>query len=453
MLVVLGVAAMAALASCSSDDAEDVNVGATDGGTDAATVHDGADAQDQDGSPSRDGGDTRDAAWFDGGPLPVDCSGAGPCATALVTTLGASASDLGEGFCALLHDGTVACWGANLAGQLGRGDQANAFDSATPARVVGVENATQIDHTCVRTATGEVFCWGTGPFLRGDAGAASTERTALKLPLPPVTRVAAGADVACALADDGLLCWGRNTNGQLAPLESTPAYTALPPKRLELPSGGRARDVVLGAAAFVLRDDGETLSWGANPPLARVSPLFPDPHPLPVTLAGISSLDVTIDSACATAGGTGYCWGATIPKVGEIVATNPPALDRALPERVDAPEPLVQIATTRTLTSTDFGDPVIRPQRWCAVSATGKVYCWGYNASGQAGDGTKSYAFEAKLVQGLPAPAVTVKTTPSTTCALLTTGRVHCWGANFYGQLGNGKIKVPSLTPQEVMLP
>ncbi|MBN9167300.1 MAG: hypothetical protein J0I07_40605, partial [Myxococcales bacterium] len=70
---------------------------------------------------------------FDAAPLPIVC-GSPPCATALVTTLGVETVDRGEeGFCALLHDGTVACWGAGGAGQLGRG---NTQDSVTPARVV-----------------------------------------------------------------------------------------------------------------------------------------------------------------------------------------------------------------------------------------------------------------------------------------------------------------------------
>ncbi len=42
---------------------------------------------------------------------------------------------------------------------------------------------------------------------------------------------------------------------------------------------------------------------------------------------------------------------------------------------------------------------------------------------------------------------------PYSTCAILTNGKVYCWGANYYGQLGNGEIKVRSLVPQEMVLP
>jgi hypothetical protein len=93
------------------------------------------------------------------------------------------------------------------------------------------------------------------------------------------------------------------------------------------------------------------------------------------------------------------------------------------------------------------------PDRWCGVVTSGDVYCWGYNASGQAGNGEKTFVPEAVKVQGLPAPAAFVRVSFDATCALLTTGKVACWGSNFYGQLGTGQLKVPSLTPQEVLLP
>ena len=53
----------------------------------------------------------------------------------------------------------------------------------------------------------------------------------------------------------------------------------------------------------------------------------------------------------------------------------------------------------------------------------------------------------------LPGPAADVKTTATATCALLTSGKVYCWGSNYYGQLGNGRLKVPSVVPEEVVLP
>lgn len=63
--------------------------------------------------------------------------------------------------------GSVRCWGMGTAGRLGTGNTANA---ATPKPVLGlpadiVELALGFEHTCARTSSGNVHCWG-----RGDLG-------------------------------------------------------------------------------------------------------------------------------------------------------------------------------------------------------------------------------------------------------------------------------------------
>jgi len=433
----------ATAASCSSSDDEGTNgpgpLDTSDAAPETSRPGDEADAE-------ADAPPLRDAAPFDAAPLPVVCASA-PCATSLVTTIADEYPARSEGYCALLDDGAVACWGTNAQSQLGRGDDAAMGSSSTPARVVGVSNVTHLDHTCAVNASGEIWCWGKGPYLRS-AAANTTERTAVLLPLPPAKKVAMSVSTACALVDAGVTCWGSNASGIVAPYGAASLDSVLEPRAVALPAGAPVRDIVIGDAAFALREDGTTASWGANPPLGRVSSLFPDPYPTPTALAGITAIDVVADSACAVAGGTGHCWGASIDASPALRR-----LDRAFPEPVVAPEPLVQIATTRSYITYGLGDPLIEPYRWCAVSAAGSVYCWGLNASGQAGDGTKQHAYDAVKVTDLPAPAAQVKTMPLSTCALLTTGKVYCWGNNFHGQLGNGQLKGESLVPQEVVLP
>lgn len=422
----------AAGASCSSADVAPPRE--ADGGPDSSGPTGDADVS----AP------VRDAAPFDGGPLAVVCEST-PCATSLTTTRGASASDPAEGFCVLLQDGTVACWGAGAAGQLGRGDDAGATDSATPARVVGLRDIVSLDHTCAVDKDGAAYCWGTGPFLRDPLVATTTERTPVKLAIGAASKVAVGATVGCALVDNGVVCWGSNRHGQIAPFETASFSAVLAARRVDAPTGAPLRDLVVGDATFAIRTDGTVLSWGANPPLARESSLFPDPYPQPVALGSVTTVDVAGGNACATSGGTAYCWGTVLqdPKQPGVVV---PRLSRARPAPVATPEPVVQISTTPPV---DFE----RPQRWCACAAGGNVYCWGSNEGGQAGDGTKDHAADPVKVIGLPAPAAEVRTTPEATCALLTTGKVYCWGTNFYGQLGNGNIREPSLAPQEVVLP
>ncbi len=440
LLLLASSVAGAGATSCSDSDD-----GAPLPSPDAAAVDAQRDAEPVDAGPDRA------AVPFDGGILPLDCT-SDPCVTSLVTTRGAGATDRGEGFCALLRDGGVICWGAGSAGQLGRGDDADAVDSAVPARVVGLGKVVSLDHTCAVDDAGGAHCWGTGPFLRSAESATTTERAPVKLGLPVVTKVAVGALAGCALSSGAVLCWGANRHGQVAPFEIERSAAILEPRELELPSGAPARDLVVGDATFVVHADGSLTSWGANPPLGRVSSLFPDPYPAAVTITNVMALDIAENNGCVTSEGAGFCWGYDGVAPPEY-RDEPPHIQRALPTRVVASEPLVQIATIPIRVSSEPGAPTPPPPRWCAVTASGEVVCQGSNASGQVGDGTRGYARDAVRVVGLPGPAREVKTTPESTCALLTSGKVYCWGGNFYGQLGNRAIKVASLTPQEVQLP
>ncbi|MBX3199524.1 MAG: hypothetical protein KF850_12035 [Labilithrix sp.] len=430
MLLTSLVAAGGIAIACSSSD---VILGASpDTGSDAAPP------------PVEDAGLDGSRPPFEGAPLPVTCASE-PCAVSVVTTHGSDLNVRSEGYCALLSDKTVACWGANGDGQLGRGPS-YVYDSATPARVGGLSDVVELEHTCAVTAAGDVFCWGAGPFLQDPEDTAAITKTAspVKLPLPPVAHIGIGHDVGCAaLADGRVLCWGSNESGQLAPTWEDPPSASEPIAR-EVPDGAPVRRVMVGTTTFLLREDGTVVSWGANPPLGRSSSLFPDPTPRPMDVANVTGLDLTHDNACMAAGGVVHCWG--VPVYPGIPAT---PLDRAQPEAAFTPEPVVDVGTTRTF----LERWATIPYRWCAVAHHGNVYCYGANESGQVGDGSLDEAIEATQVADLPAPASRVKVTTSSSCALLTDGTVRCWGANYFGQLGNGQNRGRSLVPVEVILP
>ena len=79
----------------------------------------------------------------------------------------------------------------------------------------------------------------------------------------------------------------------------------------------------------------------------------------------------------------------------------------------------------------------------CALLRGGTVRCWGYNASGQVGDGTTTNRTTATPVMGLSGIEA-IAAGGYHTCALLSSGPVRCWGANDSGQLGNGTMTASS---------
>jgi alpha-tubulin suppressor-like RCC1 family protein len=75
----------------------------------------------------------------------------------------------------------------------------------------------------------------------------------------------------------------------------------------------------------------------------------------------------------------------------------------------------------------------------CLVRANSDVYCWGKNDRGQLGDGTKTDRHEATVLT--MSGAVKVGVGGWHTCALTKLGTVRCWGDNWYGVLGDGTFE------------
>jgi hypothetical protein len=74
----------------------------------------------------------------------------------------------------------------------------------------------------------------------------------------------------------------------------------------------------------------------------------------------------------------------------------------------------------------------------CALMSTGGVKCWGDNWTGQLGSGTWVNTSPAVDVKGLTSGVTAITSGIQFSCALLSGGSVKCWGANNYGQLGDG---------------
>jgi len=72
----------------------------------------------------------------------------------------------------------------------------------------------------------------------------------------------------------------------------------------------------------------------------------------------------------------------------------------------------------------------------CAIKQDGSLWCWGWNLSGQLGDGTNSDKFTP--VQIMSSGVSSVALGGYHTCAIKTDGSLWCWGLNSDGQLGDG---------------
>ena len=89
----------------------------------------------------------------------------------------------------------------------------------------------------------------------------------------------------------------------------------------------------------------------------------------------------------------------------------------------------------------------------CAIASDNKAYCWGYNSSGQLGNGTNTSSnVPVAVSQGAMPAGATIKQISagaSTACAIASNNKAYCWGNNGSGQLGNGSTTA-SNTPVAV---
>jgi alpha-tubulin suppressor-like RCC1 family protein len=125
------------------------------------------------------------------------------------------------------------------------------------------------------------------------------------------------------------------------------------------------------------------------------------------------------------------CWGA-------IVGDGTPLI-RVRPERIEG------LSDTTTMS--------IAEHHACVLKANGDVYCWGDNDLGQLADGTNATSLTPKRIEGIP-PVTKLSSGRAHTCVETSESpaNAYCWGANDFGQVGNGDTK-PVRTPVKVNLP
>ncbi|MCA9397785.1 right-handed parallel beta-helix repeat-containing protein, partial [candidate division WWE3 bacterium] len=123
--------------------------------------------------------------------------------------------------CAVLVNGSVACWGDNAFGQLG--DNNAPTDQFSPVLVVSPWNFTQISssaqHSCGLLVNGSVACWGDDGFGQlGDGSGDSGDQATPVLVSSSLnfSQLTSGRYHSCGLLVNGsAMCWGSDSNGQI----------------------------------------------------------------------------------------------------------------------------------------------------------------------------------------------------------------------------------------------
>ncbi|GIV88960.1 MAG: chromosome condensation regulator RCC1 [Chloroflexus sp.] len=340
--------------------------------------------------------------------------------------------------CALTSSGGVWCWGNNSFGQLSDGSYT---DSSTPVAVRGLPSGVTAIvagdlHTCALTSSGGVWCWGANYNGQLGGGSFPTHSTPVAVSGLPsgVTAIAAGDYHTCALTGSGgVMCWGNNSDGQLG--DGTTTDSSTPVAVSGLPSGVTA--IAAGRLHTCARtSSGGVWCWGANGAGQLGDGSFTS-RSTPVAVSGLPSGVTAIAAGwghtCAlTSSGGVWCWGGNYSGQlgdGTTTARSTPVAVSGLPSGVTA----IAAGVVHT----------------CARTSSGGVWCWGYNSSGQLGDGTTTARSTPVAVSGLGSGVTAIAAGNYHTCALTSSGGMRCWGRNNDGQLGDGSYTARS-TPVAV---
>jgi alpha-tubulin suppressor-like RCC1 family protein len=326
--------------------------------------------------------------------------------------------------CALLADGTVACWGDNGSGQLGIGSQGGG--SSMPVRAAGLANAVSLSslgggHTCTFVG-GDGYCWGDNSYEQIVAGSGQVDPRPTMVPnLHNAVELVAGARNSCAVfADQTAKCWGDNTSGQVGDgviggLVSLPTPVSGLQNVQYLQLGGLMDSI----HACVVDQSFTVECWGSDT-FGQLgdsgTAIRPSPVPVP-SLSNVAELTLGRDHTCALTGDKVACWGSgAYGAVGDGMNSH------------DTPTLVAGLDHVIQLVGGTFHN--------CALRADQTVWCWGRNDEGELGDTTKSsrgYPLEISAIAG----AEELRCGALHTCVRVG-GAVWCWGWNRNGQLGDG---------------
>lgn len=348
--------------------------------------------------------------------------------------------------CGAKTNGSLLCWGDNAYGQVGTMAEGN---KSVPSQVTDATNWVKVAgggfHTCATKTDGALWCWGWN--LAGQLGIGTAEAKSTPFQVDSANDwdvVSTGAAHTCATKVNGTLwCWGANGVGQLG--DGTTVGKSIPTQV------GNASDWVAvaggsntnfaGAHTCATKTDGTLWCWGENS-FGQIGDDTTESKSAPVKVGEHNDWATVIAGAgytCATkTDSTLWCWGAGFPgQLGDGKNGN-----SFVPNQVDGTSNWTAIAGSSQGWP---GDAHI-----CAIKANGTLWCWGSNRYGQLGNPTSgSYGIMPSQV-GNDSDWIRVAVGFRNSCATKDNGTLWCWGSNILGADGNGAAFENTAVPTQM---
>jgi alpha-tubulin suppressor-like RCC1 family protein len=265
-------------------------------------------------------------------------------------------------------------------------------------------------------------------------------------PSPP-TAIASGNSFTCAIVGGGdVYCVGSGASGVLG--NGTTA-TTLAAVQVDL-QGKKAQAIAaFNAHACALLTDGSVWCWGDDSSgqlgNGAVTPDAGSATPVQVQgLPGaVSAVCVGDAFSCAVVGAdqnsTVWCWG---DNSGGQLGNGAPSVSQSATA--------VQVVGIKGAATLTCG-----AGHACIGNDYGQagIWCWGKGGSGQLGNDATNDVFNATLVAGSSSFPQSLAAGGFHTCAVTSSPNVLCWGANDFGQLGNGSPDASQVPGQVVGIP